>query len=103
MNERVYQALTKAQEDAVSNHVIEWAGEPVKSVKKAFQRMSKRSGVHCAPHMLRHSAAVWMAEDKVPMSQIAQFLGHSNSTTTERVYAKYSPDYLRAAARSLDW
>jgi integrase len=47
------------------------------------------------------TAAVWMAEAGVPMPEIAQCLGHRNSRTTERVYARYSPDYLQGAARAL--
>jgi hypothetical protein len=38
-----------------------------------------------------------MAEDEVPMQQIAQYLGHNDSRTTERVYARFSPDYLPKA------
>ncbi len=34
-------------------------------------------------HVLRHSAAVWMAEAEVPMSEIAQYLGHTSMRTTE--------------------
>jgi integrase len=34
------------------------------------------------------------------MPEIAHYLGHSNSRTTERVYARYSPDYLQGAARA---
>jgi integrase len=48
-----------------------------------------------------HTAAVWMAEAGVPIPEIAQYLGHSNSRTTERVYARYSPGYLQGAARAL--
>jgi integrase len=42
-----------------------------------------------------------MAEAGVSMPEIAHYLGHSNSRTTERVYARYSPDYLQGAARAL--
>ena len=63
---------------------------------------ARRAGVKCSPHVLRHTAAVWMAEDGVPMEQVAQYLGHNDSRTTERVYARFSPDFLRADARSLD-
>jgi hypothetical protein len=48
--------------------------------------------------LLRHTAAVLMAENGVPMSEISQYLGHNSTETTERVYARYSPDYLRKAA-----
>lgn len=103
INDKLLEALRPARKDAVTPYVIEWAGGPIKSVKKAFQRMSRRSGIHCTPHMIRHSAAVWMAEEGVPMSEISQFLGHTDSRTTERVYARYSPHYLRGAAKALDW
>lgn len=52
--------------------------------------------------MLRHSAAVWLAEDGHSMTRIAQFLGHSNSRITEKVYARYSPEHLRDLADTLD-
>jgi integrase len=50
---------------------------------------------------MRHTAAVWMAEAGVPMPVIAQYLGHTDSRITERVYARFSPDYLRGAADAL--
>ena len=37
------------------------------------------------------------------MSEIAQLLGHSDSQITERVYAKFSPTYLRKAAEALEF
>lgn len=46
--------------------------------------------------------AVWMAESGRPMSEIAQYLGHSDSQITETVYARYSPHYLRRAAAALE-
>ena len=53
--------------------------------------------------MLRHSAAVHMAEEGVPISEISQYLGHSNTQITERIYARYSPEYLRKAAAALEY
>jgi integrase len=43
-----------------------------------------------------------MAEGGVPMSEIAQYLGHSSTRVTETVYARYSPTYLRGAAKALE-
>ena len=43
-----------------------------------------------------------MANKGVPMWEIAGILGHSSSRTTERVYAKHHPDYLRKAVAMLD-
>jgi integrase len=102
INESLLEALVEAKKGATSPYVIEWGGEHVLSVKKGVGAAARRAGVKCSPHVLRHTAAVWMAEDGVPMEQIAQYLGHNDSRTTERVYARFSPDYLRAASRSLN-
>lgn len=96
-------ALLEASEAALSDYVIEWAGRKVGSVKKGFRAACRRAGLEgVTPHVLRHSAAVWMAEAGISMPEIAQYLGHSNSRTTEMVYARFSPDYLRNAARALE-
>lgn len=95
--------LVEAKELARTDFVIEWAGEPVKSVRTGLGLTAERAGIAgVSPHVFRHSAAVWMAEDGVPMSEIAAFLGHSDDRITQRVYASYSPEHLRKAAKSLE-
>jgi integrase len=103
MNRTARKALEEAHRGALTGHVIEWGGQRVGSVKKGL----KSAGVRCGlpwvtAHVFRHSAATWMAEAGRPMSEIAQFLGHSNSTLTERVYARFSPDHLRKSADALE-
>lgn len=87
----------------MTEYVIEWAGQPVKSIKRGFREAVKRAGLDksVTPHVLRHTAASWMAEAGIPMSEIAAVLGHSDSRTTERVYAKLSSTYLQRAVRAL--
>ncbi|MGE8105180.1 tyrosine-type recombinase/integrase [Allorhizobium sp. NPDC080224] len=103
MNPSLKGALLEAKEAALSPFVIEWAGTPVKSIKKGLKAAAKAARLdEVSPHMLRHSAAVWLAEDGHDMTRIAQFLGHSNSRITEKVYARYSPDHLRDLAQTLD-
>jgi integrase len=97
-------ALTTAKEAAMSDHVIEWAGGPVKSIKRGFARTVKAAGLaDVTPHVLRHSAGVHMAAGGVPMHKISQYLGHTNTATTEKVYARFSPDHMRDAAEVLDF
>lgn len=43
-----------------------------------------------------------MAEAGIPMEEIAQYLGHANVEVTRKVYARYSPEYLRKAASALE-
>lgn len=103
LNDQIMEALREAKELATSDYVIEYQGQPVADIKKGIVLASGRSGIRAHPHMFRHSAAVWMAEDRNPMEEIATFLGHRNIKMTIRVYARFHPDYLRKAARSLEW
>lgn len=103
MNDQLRGALLEAKEGAMSDFVIEHGRERVASIKKGFAAACRRAGVKATPHMLRHSAAVWMAEGGTPMAQIARFLGHTDSAITERVYARFSPAFLAGAAESLTW
>ena len=96
-------ALREAREGALTPWVIEWAGRPVGSVKRGFARAAKRADLTgVTPHVLRHTAAVWMAEADVSMAEIANYLGHEDSRITERVYARFSPSGLQKAASALN-
>lgn len=86
-----------------TDHVIERGGKAVANIKKAFSAASKRSGVHATAYTLRHTGAVWRAEDGIEMPELAQLMGHDNSITTEKHYARYTPTYLRKAANAGAW
>ena len=103
INLRLRSELEKAQQAALSDHVIEYGGKPVASVKRAIAAAARRSGVQCSPHVFRHTAAVWMAEADVPMEQIAQYLGHTTTRITFATYARFSPRFMAPAAKALDW
>lgn len=95
-------ALQRAYQARTSIHVIERGGERVKSIKKAFQAASERSGVHATPYTLRHTGSVWAAEAGIPMSELAQMLGHDDDRTTQKHYARYSPTYLRRVTDAIE-
>jgi hypothetical protein len=105
MNRTIKAALLGAKRGALSDYVIECAGNKVTSVKKGLSSAAKRAGIveHVHPHLLRHSAAVHMAEAGIPMEEIAQYLGHRDINVTRRIYARFSPDYLRQAATALEY
>lgn len=103
MTESLRAALLAAHTARTTPYVIEYGGAQVGKIRKAFERAAIAAGLpDLTPHGLRHTAAVWMAEAGVPMSEIAQYLGHSDERTTFRVYAIYSPGYLRKAASALE-
>lgn len=93
--------LQKGFEARTTEFVIERGGKRVACIKKAFQAASQRSGVHATPYTLRHTGAVWAAEGGVPMPQLAQFMGHDDSRTTERHYAKFTPEFLLNVANAI--
>jgi len=103
VNDSLLAALEDAHKGALTPYVIEWAGGPVKAIKKGIKTAGGKIGRDdVSPHMLRHSAAVWMVEDGHSFEEVAQFLGHSNTAMVYRVYGRYSPDYLRKLAASLE-
>lgn len=102
VGDRLLAALQEAYAGRTSDYVIERGGQPVKSVKKAFQAASQRSVVHATPYTLRHTGAVWAAEAGVKMSELAQMMGHDDDRTTQKHYARYSPDHLRGVAEAIE-
>jgi integrase len=97
-------ALSSARRAALTDHVIEWAGQPVRSIRTGFNAAVKAAGLEgVTPHVLRHTAGVHLAAGGMPMTRIAQYLGHSSTAVTERVYARYAPDHLREEAALLDF
>lgn len=103
MNGQIMETLRLANAGATTEWVIEWGGRRVANIKKGIAGAAKRSEMTwVTAHIFRHTAACWLAESGVPMAEIAQYLGHSDSRITESVYAKFSPTYLRKAASALE-
>lgn len=102
MNDTARAELMAAAEARTCNYVIEYGSGPILRIVKSFRTVAATVSMPwCTPHVLRHTAAVWMAEAGTPMDEIAQYLGHTDSRITARVYARYSPAHLSKAARAL--
>lgn len=94
--------LTASRVRALGPYVVEFRGGRVGSVKKGFAAAVARAGLEdVTPHVLRHTAAVWMAEAGVSIDEIGQVLGHTDPRITYRVYARFSPNHLRKAVDAL--
>jgi integrase len=102
MTPQAREALESAHSERTSEHVIEWGGGPVKSVKRSFAEACRKANLQgITPHVMRHSSAVAMVEAGVPIIEIAQYLGHTNPAITYKTYARFSPEYLSKAAAAL--
>lgn len=103
INKTLRAELLKAQKGALTDYVIEWGGDRVRSIKKSIATAARVAEVpDVSPHVFRHTAAVWMAEGGVPIPEISQYLGHTNQSMTFKVYARFTPDHLRKASEMLE-
>ena len=101
INETLYQALADAKIRATTEWVIEWGGDRVISIKRGFREAAIRAGLEgVTPHVLRHTAATWMAQAGLPLWQVAGMLGNTEQMVQD-TYGHHHPDYLKAAANAL--
>lgn len=85
-----------------SIYVVQNGGKRVRDFRSVWAKIMKESGLDITPHVLRHTVATQLAQKNVPMPQISRLLGHRSTAITERVYAKYSPEFCRQAVSHLN-
>ena len=68
--------------------LIEWQGEPVKRINKAFRSARKAAGLgpDVTPHTLRHTAITWQAQLGVPPHEICGFFGITSRSVRASVW-----------------
>lgn len=91
--------------------VVEWNGEPVLSVKKAFRSACEAAGLgwyeevegekvfktDVTPHVLRHTAATWLMQNGASLSEAADYLGMTEAVLRSTYY-HHHPDFQAEAA-----
>ncbi len=91
----------KRKKRPVCSYVITYGGYAVGSIKKAFRGTALEAGFDdVTPYTIRHSFAIWQAQNGVSFFQIAKFLGTSVEMV-ERIYAHPYPNFLKKAAKSI--
>lgn len=65
-------------------------------LQQLVQYYSKKSGVACSAHTLRHSHVVHALLDKVPITAVQKQVGHKRLTTTQ-IYSDLAPEQVREA------
>jgi len=81
--------------------VIEFAGRPVKSVKKAFARVALAAHLeNVTPHVLRHTAVTWAMQSGADPYAAAGFFGMSLEIL-QRVYGHHHPDHQKGVGEAL--
>jgi integrase len=101
INDTLFAALTEARAVNTCEHVIEWAGHRVTTVKNGFHEAVVRAGlVDVSPHVLRHTAVTWQLQEGIPVWEVAGFVG-MDPHTVQQVYGHHHSDHTRRAARAL--
>lgn len=102
IGKRLRTFLMLARARANSPYVLTYQGEPPKRIIKGFASAVNRAGLDgVSAHTLRHTCGTWLAQQGVPLYEIAGMLGHSNERTTE-LYAHHHPDFQKNATDALD-
>jgi integrase len=84
------------------HYAVEWNGEPVKDVDKAFRNVARAAKLpDVTPHVLRHTAATWQMQLGTDPWQAAEYLGMSLKTLIEN-YGHHHPDYLMGPRQAFD-
>lgn len=90
--------------------VVEWNGQPVQSVKKAFRAAVEEAGLgkyvngefktDVTPHVLRHTAATWLMQNGTSLSEAADYLGMTEAVLRATYYHAH-PDFQAEAAERI--
>jgi integrase len=100
MSDSLRDLLSSLNQDCL--YVINNKGKRITDFRFAWKKVTKDAGIDITPHILRHTVATMLAKKNVPMMQISRLLGHKSSSITERVYAKFSPDFCKQAVSHLN-
>lgn len=104
MNRMARAALESAWPARLTDHVVEWGGKRVRSIRRGYSAALGRAGLEdVSIHQIRHSVAVRMLAAGQSIEAVAQFLGHSNTAITYRTYARFLPEHLAEAAEILNF
>jgi integrase len=75
------------------------------NVRRAFRKVADAAGLDAAdwtPRELRHSFVSLLSDGGVPIEQIARLVGHSSTSTTERVYRHQIRPVVQGGAEVMD-
>ena len=107
-NESLKQELLEASERSKTGHILETPTGVMTEYEcdSFWKKVYKQIGINKDPnienavfHTIRHTGAVKMVKSgKVSMKEISVYLGHKSVNVTERVYAKYSPNFMKESA-----
>jgi integrase len=104
LNDLAKHALQLVRPESDHSKGLIFRGESVTSanISQAFMRACRLAGMSGVSFKdLRHTSALWMRQEGVPLGTIANFLGHANAQTAAR-YLQGEDAVLDKAVRAID-
>ena len=84
------------------NFIVEWEGEPVKRISKAFKQIAIEAGLpDVTPHTLRHTAISWALQRGTKAFDVADYFGVSEEVI-KRTYGHHDPEHHREVTARMD-
>jgi integrase len=77
---------------------VEYAGRLIRKERKGWNRARELAGLgdDVTPHVLKHTCITWLLQNRVPIWEVAGFVGTSEKVIRD-TYGHHSPDHLNAA------
>jgi integrase len=77
---------------------VEYAGRLIAKERKGWSRARELAGLgeDVTPHVLKHTCITWMLQNRVPIRQVAGYVG-TTEKVIETTYGHHSPDHLNEA------
>jgi integrase len=77
---------------------VEYAGRLIAKERRGWDRARELAGLgeEVTPHVLKHTCITWLLQNRVPIWEVAGFVGTSEAVI-RKVYGHHSPDHLNAA------
>lgn len=77
---------------------VEYAGRLIAKERTGWDRARELAGLgeDVTPHVLKHTCITWLLQNRVPIRQVAGFVGTSEKVI-ETTYGHHSPEYLNQA------
>jgi integrase len=77
---------------------VEYAGRLILKERKGWDRARELAGLgdDVTPHVLKHTCITWLLQNRVPIWEVAGFVGASEKAIRD-TYGHHAPDHLNAA------
>lgn len=96
-------AAWRAEDGVGITHIINYAGKPIKSIKRSWATALRRAGItrRIRPYDMRHFFATEAIRGGADLKAVAEILGHANMTMILKHYQHTIREQKRAAMNAI--